>query len=145
MVQLMEKIPFYLNLWLRWKFSARKLGGRSLSRRLKNSGLRQRLRYSVIHCRNELSQCAKCSAVCIKALYIGKLSLPADVIEISWLFLFMVELMAQNTSKSISKIFLSLVFHDIKLKLVSNCFFVSIKRYIKEELSLIKKWKKFTS
>ena len=73
-----------------------------------------------------------------KALYIGKLSLPADVIEISWLFLFMVELMAQNTSKSISKIFLSLVFHDIKLKLVSNCFFVSIKRYTKEKLSLIK-------
>ena len=74
----------------------------------------------------------------IKALYIGKLSLPADVIQLSRLYLFMVELMAQNTSKFISKIFLCLVFYEIKLKLVSNCFFASIKRYIKEELSLIK-------
>ena len=73
-----------------------------------------------------------------KALYIGKLSLPADVIQLSRLYLFMVELMAQNTSKFISKIFLCLVFYEIKLKLVSNCFFASIKRYIKEELSLIK-------
>ena len=73
-----------------------------------------------------------------KALYIGKLGLPADVIQFSWLDLFMVELMAQNTSKSISKLFLCLVFHEIKLKLVSNCFFASIKRYIKEKLSLIK-------
>ena len=81
----------------------------------------------------------------IKALYIGKLSLPADVIQFSWLYLFKVELMAQNTSKFISKFFLCLVFNEIKLKLVSNCFFASIKRYIKEELSLIKKWKKFTS
>ena len=55
----------------------------------------------------------------------------------------MVELMVQNTSKSISKLFLCLVFNEIKLKLVSNCFFASIKRYIKEELSLIKEWKKF--
>ena len=57
----------------------------------------------------------------------------------------MLELMVQNTSKFISKLFLCLVFHEIKLKLVSNCFFASIKRYIKEELSLIKEWKKFTS
>jgi hypothetical protein len=77
-----------------------------------------------------------------KALYVGKLSLPADVIQLSWLYLFMVELMVQNTSKFISKLFLCLVFHEIKLKLVSNCFFASIKRYIKEELSLIKEWKK---
>ena len=80
-----------------------------------------------------------------KALYIGKLSLPADVIQFSWLYLFLVELMAQNTSKSISKIFLCLVFHEIKLKLVYNYFFASIKCYIKEDLSLIKEWKKFTS
>ena len=46
----MEKGPFYLNLWLRWNFSEIKFGGQSLSRRLKNSGLRQRLRYSVIPC-----------------------------------------------------------------------------------------------
>ena len=58
-----------------------------------------------------------------KALYKGKLSLPADVIQFSWLYLFKVELMAQNTSKFISKFFLCLVFNEIKLKLVSNCFF----------------------
>ena len=40
-----------------------------------------------------------------KALYIGKLSLPADVIQFSWLYLFMVELIVQNTSKVISKKF----------------------------------------
>ena len=57
----------------------------------------------------------------------------------------MEELMEQKTSKFISKLFLCLVFHEIKPKLVSNYFFVSIKRYIKEELSLIKEWKKFTS
>ena len=34
------------------------------------------------------------------------------------------------------------MFHEIKLKLVSNCFFASIKRYIKEELTLINKQKK---
>ena len=44
-----------------------------------------------------------CYIVKPKALYIGKLSLPADVIQFSWLYLFMVELMVQNTSKSISK------------------------------------------
>ena len=35
----------------------------------------------------------------------------------------MVELMVQNSSKFISKLFLCLVFHEIKLKLVSSCFF----------------------
>ena len=51
----------------------------------------------------------------------------------------MVELMVQNTSKFISKIISVPCVFEIKLKLVSNCFFASIKRYIKEELSLIKK------
>ena len=39
----------------------------------------------------------------VKALYIGKLGLPADVIQFSGLYLFMVELMVQNTSKFSSK------------------------------------------
>ena len=43
------KKTIYLILRLRWKFSAIELGGRSLSRRLKKSGLGRRLRYSVIH------------------------------------------------------------------------------------------------
>ena len=43
-----RKKTIYLKLRLRWKFSVIKFGGRSLSRRLKNSGLRRRLRYSVI-------------------------------------------------------------------------------------------------
>ena len=34
------------------------------------------------------------------------------------------------------------MFHEIKLKLVSNCFFASIKFYVKEQLTLIKKQKK---
>ena len=46
--QLIKKKTIYLHLQLRWKFSDIKLGGQSLSRRLKNSGLRRRLRYSVI-------------------------------------------------------------------------------------------------
>ena len=46
----MEKRPFNLNLRLRWKFSAIKLGSQSLSGRLKKSGLDRRIRQLVIHC-----------------------------------------------------------------------------------------------
>ena len=38
-----------------------------------------------------------------KALYIGKLSLPADVIQFSWLYLFIVELMVQTSSSLLAK------------------------------------------
>ena len=44
--------------------------------------------------------------VSIKALYIGKLSLPADLIQFSWLCLFMVELMEQISSSLLAKMFL---------------------------------------
>jgi hypothetical protein len=42
---------FFFKLRLRWKLSEKKLGGLSLSLRSKKSGLRRRLRYSVILCR----------------------------------------------------------------------------------------------
>ena len=49
-----RKKTIYLKLRLRWKFSVIKSSGRSVSRRLKNSGLRRRLRYSVIQCYRDL-------------------------------------------------------------------------------------------
>ena len=50
----------------------------------------------------------------------------------------MLELMVQITS-IFFKYILLLAFHKIKLKLVSIWFFAAIKRYIKEELTLINK------
>ena len=50
----------------------------------------------------------------------------------------MLELMVQKTFNLLVNYFCSLRF----IKLVSNCFFASIKRYIKEELTLINKQKK---
>ena len=73
-----------------------------------------------------------------KALYIGKLSLPADVIQFSWLYLFMVELMVQISSsllvKNVSSFTRFLQYPQTDL----YQFFALSKCYIKE-------WKKNTS
>ena len=73
-----------------------------------------------------------------KALCIGKLSLPADMIQFSWLYLFMVELMVQTSSsllaKNVSSFTRFLQYPQTDL----YQFFALSKRYIKEELSLIK-------
>ena len=73
-----------------------------------------------------------------KALYIGKLSLPADVIQFSWLYLFMVELMVQFSSSLLAKNVSSFTRFLQYLQTDLNQFFALSKCYIKEELSLIK-------
>ena len=83
--------------------------------------------------------------VLTKALYIGKLSLPADVIQFSWLYLFMVELMVQISSSLLAKNVCSFTRFLQYPQTDLYQFFALSKRYIKEELSLIKEWKKFTS
>ena len=80
-----------------------------------------------------------------KALYIGKLSLPVDVIQFSWLYLFTVELMVQFSSSLLAKNVSSFMRFLQYLQSDLYQFFALIKRYIKEKLSLIKEWKKFTS
>ena len=80
-----------------------------------------------------------------KALYIGKLSLPADVIQFSWLYLFIVELMVQTSSSLLAKNVSSFMKFLQYLQTDLYQFLALRKRYTKEELSLIKEWKKITS
>ena len=78
-----------------------------------------------------------------KALYI--LGLPADVIQFSWLYLFLVELMVQMSTSLSAKNICSLTRFLQYLQTDLYQFFALSKCYIKEEFSLIMEWKTITS